>query len=304
MEELYCVEKGGGNMSDLQSAMLKAGLQENQDDFFDDDIDTIDEEMEPLPFETDAHGNYVRLLEHLDTVIPPGEPKPNIYQRAELFHESVIETIMDTWVQSSQLCTKLLVGFPFVGLYLDTTVKEIGGFSQKSKRDEQKGTIIECINSGRIATLVTPNLLQKGCFVFLPNAATLGAMQEFPLLTDYVYKICFVSKRGDVRVSDIDISYRGIANMIVQNFYIQDMLVSALEGYVPGGVDVDAPGERDTDEYEENGHNVFSEMEDDYDGYEDEDEEEYEDDDMPPDDDFREVSLDDIPDDFPDDFPD
>lgn len=288
-------------MSDLQTAMLKAGLQDNDDAFFDDDIDTIDEEMEPLPFETDMHGNYVRLLEHLEPVIPPGEPKPNIYQRAELFHESVIETIMDTWSQSSQLCTKLLTGFPYVGLYLDTNVKEIGGFSQKSKKDEQKGTIIECINSGRIMTLMTPNLLTKGYFVFLPNAATLGAMQEFSLLTNHVYQICFVSRRGDVRISDIDISFQGIANMIVQNFYVQDMLVSALEGYVPDG-DVDAPGERDTDEYEDDSLTVDDvygdeDYEDDYDdGYE-------EDDDMPPEDDFRESASDEFPDDFPDDFP-
>lgn len=220
------------------------------EDLFDDDIDTIDDEIEAMSFETDRRGNYVRLGSHLVQQVQPGVSKPNVHQRTELFHESVIQTLADSWSRCKQLCARLLTGYPFVGIWMDVNTEEVGGFSMKSKRDEQKGMIIECINSGRIATLVTPALQKLGYFVFCPNAATLGAMQDFPILTSTIYKICFMSPNGAVWLTDIEVSYHAIANMIIRNFYMQDMIVSTLEGYVPGETEVDAFESKPNDVYE------------------------------------------------------
>lgn len=297
---------------DMELALHQVIQDEMTDDYLDDDIDTFDEEPEVLSFETDAKGNYLRLLPHLIEKVELGARRVSAYQRSELFHESVIETLLDVWCRCRQMYTKLLPGYPYVGIWLDTTQPSIGGFTQKSKRDEQKGTIIECINSGRILTLVTAGLLKKGYFVFCPNAATLGAMQEFRMLTDSVYKICFVGTTGAVWLTDIEVSYYSVANMIVKNLYVQDVLVSTLEGYIPGETPVDDPGERDSDVYEENGSNKAGVDSTDgsdggtsesyEDGYEEYDEFADDEEDFGIEDDPRLAMMDDIPDDIPDDF--
>ena len=212
-------------------------------DVWDDDIDApVDEEpFGKLEFELDEKGNYVRLYPHLLDMIPVGKAKPNVYQRAELFHETVIETIMDSWRKCRQMQTHLYAGFPYVGIVLDMNRSDIGGFTQKSKRDEQKGTIIECINAGRISTLITPGLSERHLFVFLPNASTLAAIGEFRLLTSGAFQLCFVSARGDVQLTDLDISYNGVAGLILDDISAQDLIVSALEGYDPNRDLIDAP---------------------------------------------------------------
>lgn len=212
-------------------------------DVWDDDIDApVDEEpFGKLEFELDEKGNYVRLYPHLLDMIPVGKAKPNVYQRAELFHETVIETIMDSWRKCRQMQTHLYAGFPYVGIVLDMNRPDIGGFTQKSKRDEQKGTIIECINAGRISTLITPGLSERHLFVFLPNASTLAAIGEFRLLTSGAFQLCFVSARGDVQLTDLDISYNGVAGLILDDISAQDLIVSALEGYDPNRDLIDAP---------------------------------------------------------------
>lgn len=229
-------------MADRNVAEALSMLVDKMDpkDIWDDDIDApVDDDLAHLSFELDEHGNYVRLKGHLKKLIRVGKPKPNVYQRAELFHETVIETIMDAWQRCSQMYCRLYAGFPYVGIYVD--YDKLGGFSQKSKRDEQKGTIIECINAGRISTLMTPGCLDSHVFVFLPNASTLAAIGEFPLLAEATYALCFVARNGDVELTDLDISYESIASMILKDLSIQDLIVSALEGYDPNADLLDAP---------------------------------------------------------------
>lgn len=228
---------------DIAEALSMLVDKSAPNDVWDDDIDApVDEEpFGKLEFELDEKGNYVRLYPHLLDMIPVGKAKPNVYQRAELFHETVIETIMDSWRKCRQMQTHLYAGFPYVGIVLDMNRPDIGGFTQKSKRDEQKGTIIECINAGRISTLITPGLSERHLFVFLPNASTLAAIGEFRLLTSGAFQICFVSARGDVQLTDLDISYNGVAGLILDDISAQDLIVSALEGYDPNLDLLDAP---------------------------------------------------------------
>ena len=228
---------------DIAEALSMLVDKSAPNDVWDDDIDApVDEEpFGKLEFELDEKGNYVRLYPHLLDMIPVGKAKPNVYQRAELFHETVIETIMDSWRKCRQMQTHLYAGFPYVGIVLDMNRPDIGGFTQKSKRDEQKGTIIECINAGRISTLITPGLSERHLFVFLPNASTLAAIGEFHLLTSGSFQLCFVSARGDVQLTDLDISYNGVAGLILDDISAQDLIVSALEGYDPNLDLLDAP---------------------------------------------------------------
>lgn len=198
---------------------------------FDDDIDTFDDVSQELDFETDDDGNYIRLMDHLTDLIYVGVAKLDPNHRVQLFHESVTETVIESWMNCKQMCSKLLPKYPFVGILLDSMEPSIGGFSRKDKRDEQKGTIIECINSGLITSLVTPGLQERKYFVFLPNAGTLSAMQEFPIFENAKYLLCFINRNGDVQMTDLDISFKAIANVILKDLNISDIIISSLEGY-------------------------------------------------------------------------
>lgn len=212
------------------------------DELFNSDaIDMFDDDNE-LVFETNDDGDYVRILDHIVETINVGTSKPNVNQRAELFHESVVQTVLDSWLNCRQMCCRLLAQAPFVGILLDAKDPAIGGFSKKDRRNEEKGTIIECINSGQIITLMTPMLKELQYFVFLPNVQTLTNMQEFPLLSEAIYDICFISYKGDVFRTDIDVTYKSIANVVFKDLRIQDILIAALEG---------VSADRDDHEYDE-----------------------------------------------------
>ena len=191
----------------------------NEDKWKEDEVEEV---------ERDENGTYIYLLPHLLDMIPVGVPRPNQNNRVALFHESVIETIVEEWENCKQMCCDLIPDFRYAGLFLDTTDKSVGGFSYKDRKDEAKGTIIECINSGRITTVVTPGLQQKHILVFLPNASTLSAMDEFQLLTEAPYTICFMDNEGNVQLTDIGISYVEVANMISSEVSIRDALILGL----------------------------------------------------------------------------
>lgn len=173
--------------------------------------------------ELDEDGNYVELIPHMLDIIPCDEELNQITNRVSLFHQSVVETVIETWQSCPQMCCDLLPEFPYVGLYFDST--QVGGFSFKDRKNEDKGSIIECINSGRIMTLITPGLLNHKSFVFLPNASTLLAMDDFELLTNANYTICFCDAEGNVYLSDLSVSYVAIARMILADINIRESIV-------------------------------------------------------------------------------
>ena len=227
---------GSSNDSDNQS--INSDDEYYYDDVSDDwengDIDSEfaeaeSNELKADTIELDEYGNYIELLPHLLDVIPYEDDDSNKnHTRVDLFHQSVIETLIETWQNCQQMCCDLLPDFPYVGLYFDTT--QVGGFSFKDRRNEAKGSIIECINSGRITTMITPGLLSHKSYVFVPNAATLSAMDEFELLTNVIYRLCFCDEDGNVQLSDLTVSYNAIARMILADVNIRESIIYELTG--------------------------------------------------------------------------
>ena len=76
--------------------------------------------------------------------------------------------------------------------------------------------------------MITPGLLAHKSFVFVPNAATLSAMDEFELLTESIYKLCFCDEDGNVQLSDLTVSYNAIARMILADVNIRESIIYEL----------------------------------------------------------------------------
>lgn len=64
---------------------------------------------------------------------------------------------------------------------------EIGGLSQKNRKDEDKGSIIELINGDLISTLATEQMLADNVFGIIPLPETLQRMFEYKILIEASY---------------------------------------------------------------------------------------------------------------------
>lgn len=140
----------------------------------------------------------------------------------QVLHESVLETIMEEFSGNESLVGTQYGEPVYLGLYLNT--EDIGGLSKKSSRDEAKGSIIECINAGRIKTLITSDLMDKECMVLIPDAITLDAMSEYELLMTAPYKYCFVHTDGSVDVQEQTANLHDVTNVVLNDGSLWDLV--------------------------------------------------------------------------------
>lgn len=80
-----------------------------------------------------------------------------------------------------------------IALFTDT----IGGFSSKTRNDEDKGSVVEHINSESIHHITTKAILDKNVIIFLPTKECLDVMGEYMSLFNMdgaVYHLVYVLK--------------------------------------------------------------------------------------------------------------
>lgn len=161
----------------------------------------------------------------VDTPAAPVKVKKKKGGMSSIFKESVMETVMTDFKENDQFIHKENGEDKYVGIMLDT--KDIGGLDKKSKKVEAKGQLIECINSGRIKTVITQDLMDEECIVFIPEAFTLNAMDEFSLLTDAKYELCYVYPDGDIECLGKKVTYSEITDILTEDGgHIDDILGS------------------------------------------------------------------------------
>ncbi len=93
----------------------------------------------------------------------------------------------------------------FVGLLLDT--EAIGGLNKKALRDEDRGQVIEQIQSGRIKAYIPAKLMAEDKIVFVPTVQSMDAMGEYGLLTAAPYTIALTDAAGEVRATGVACTY-------------------------------------------------------------------------------------------------
>lgn len=143
---------------------------------------------------------------------------------SQILHESVLETALDKFRANEAFVRYEKGEKRYVGMILDTA--DIGGLDKKSRKDEAKGSIIECINSGRIQTYITPDLMDAGYLCIIPDVMTLAAMDEFSLLVDAPYELCQIDDTGDVELLGKKTSYEEISGLVADDGHIDDILGS------------------------------------------------------------------------------
>lgn len=155
---------------------------------------------------------------------------------ASVLQESVVETMLGYFRNNSAFVVIHEGRTYYVGLYFDTDT--IGGLSKKSSKDEAKGQLIESLNSGHIAALITGELLAMESMVLIPTEATLEAMSEYEILRNLKFPLCYVSSDGQ------DIEITGVSVTVDQCMDIQK-LGGSIEGYLE-----DTPPGASSEEFE------------------------------------------------------
>lgn len=120
------------------------------------------------------------------TDIPKTEaPKIKNKMKSNNGMESVLQESVAATVESELLENEAFIRHVnnkelYVGLLLD--VDDIGGLDAKTKKDEDKGSLINALNSGLIKSVITDELMQDNKLIFIPDANTLNAMLDYGIL--------------------------------------------------------------------------------------------------------------------------
>lgn len=85
-------------------------------------------------------------------------------------------------------------------------VSSIGGLSKKTARDEDRGSIIECVNSNRIKVILNDAMDSMNVLGFIMDKATIDAMSEFGILRDAQYQTMYISDDGSVMSTEGSVS--------------------------------------------------------------------------------------------------
>lgn len=141
---------------------------------------------------------------------------------AQVLRESVLETVLDDFRNNDKFIQRFDGAPHYVGLFLKAA--DIGGLDKKSRKDEVKGSIVECINAGRIKVYVSDDLLEEDALVIIPDVVTLAAMEEFGILTDAPYEYCYVDENGDIDLTGTSVDYYSVCELAASD----DMTVSSV----------------------------------------------------------------------------
>lgn len=160
---------------------------------------------------------------------------------ASILNESVTESAMESFRANTGMRVTRDGETLYIGMLLDANDPSIGGINKKSQRDEDKGQVIELINSGRINTYIPAHFLEEEKMVIIPDAVTLDAMDEFGLMTEANYKLALVHDDGTVEETEYPVSYHDVMSVVVNGTDPMDFLASLGVDWAAGDAGYDEP---------------------------------------------------------------
>lgn len=149
---------------------------------------------------------------------------------SSVLKESVVESVVSEMFQNKNFVFEVDGEKLAIGLLLDT--EAVGGFSKKQAKDEAKGSIIEQINGSKIRVLITPKFMEEEKILFIPDAVTLDHMNEYTLLTEAPYTICYVHEDGTVEETNKRMKFDTVLEYIESDSDVYDFVSSFDDRFV------------------------------------------------------------------------
>ena len=154
---------------------------------------------------------------------PAPKKKPNKRGgMSAVIRESVVEAVWPDFLENHNFVIERDGETWGVGLFFDTSV--IGGFNKKSKNDESKGGILEALSSGLLKHLVTEKLMDDECIIFIPCTETMSVIDEYSILYNAEYTLCYVNGDGDYELSDLSITASEVDAILMDNTSVSDWI--------------------------------------------------------------------------------
>lgn len=147
-----------------------------------------------------------------------------------IFQESVVETSVEEFKANEPFIVEKDGENVFVAMLL--AADDIGGLGKKSKKDEAKGQFIEEVRSGLIKTYMPEEFIENEKMVIIPDPSTLAAMDEFMMLVDAPYTVCYVHEDGSVDTTESAVTYERMSAVADGSADILDVLADAGESWV------------------------------------------------------------------------
>lgn len=202
---------------------------------------------------------------------------------SSVLQESVTESIIENGFAQNK---NFIHNGKYVGLFFNT--EDIGYLNRRTAKNEDKGSLIEQINSGRICVLITDELMDCESMVIVPNSETVECMDEYALLNELEYPLCYVSPEGDVDILETKLPFSDIRDLVreggkvsvalggdEEDIYVDDEPAGnplpEYEDDIPEDVEDDSPFAGD-DGFDDTGYDDSSEnwSGEDYSGFSDE----------------------------------
>lgn len=154
---------------------------------------------------------------------PAPKKKPNKRGgMSAVIRESVVEAVWPDFLENHNFIVERDGETWGVGLFFDTAA--IGGFNKKSKNDESKGGILEALSSGLLKHLVTEKLMDDECIIFIPCTETMSVIDEYSILYNAEYTLCYVNGDGDYELSDLSITASEVDAILMDNTSVSDWI--------------------------------------------------------------------------------
>lgn len=214
----------GGDTDEGNSRGSRRRRRRNRD--VEDFEEEVEEEVAPQPKREKKKNKRKSKNELLSSVIDESVGESSL---AELHANTAFATVRP---ETGETC--------FIGWLLNT--EDIGGLSRKTaSRDEAKGSIVECIRSGRIKVIATEGLMAYEYLILIPDASTIEAADEFGILRSAPYTAAYIDDKLDeqgnfVRIdtpNDIKVSFKDAQDVLAGDISIDELLEErAQSGFV------------------------------------------------------------------------
>ena len=127
---------------------------------------------------------------------------------AAVLDESVTGTVIDFMKGVTSCVTQKDGKTVYAGALFDAD--SVGGFGKKARSNEDKGSIIEMLRSGRIASYATADMLLNDKLFLILDKASISNIEDFGLLTSAEYLLAYVTDEGELIETDKKLSYDDI----------------------------------------------------------------------------------------------
>ena len=131
---------------------------------------------------------------------------------ASLFTETVPEQILDELASNKPFIVDRNGSKEYVAVLF--TAADIGGLDKKAMKNEDKGQLVQQLDSGAIAAYFTPQTLEDEEIVFIPNTQSMSNVEEFGIVKNAPWSFVYINSEGDIEKTDIATNYDDVISVL------------------------------------------------------------------------------------------